>query len=158
MPIKVLFVCLGNICRSPLAEAVFRQMVDDRGLTGQFEIDSAGTGSWHTGEPADRRARATADRHGCPTTHRARQVTARDFDHFDYVIAMDASNVENLKEWPGARPEKISLMLDWDPTATLIEVPDPYYGENDGFESVYDMLVPACEGLLNSIATPAPIS
>lgn len=148
MKIRVLFVCLGNICRSPLAETIFRHQVMAAGLEERFEIDSAGTGSWHIGELPDRRTREVALRHDCPTTQPARQVTPQDFEHFDVIIAMDRSNVENLRAWLGAKPEKVSLMMQWHPNPPCDEVPDPYYGELDGFEHVYELLVPACEGLL----------
>lgn len=134
-----------------MAEAIFRQMVDESGLSDQFLIDSAGTGEWHIGELPDPRTRRVADQMGCSTSQRARQVRSSDFEEFDYIIAMDDSNLENLHRWPGARPEKVSLMLSWDPSALLREVPDPYYGEGDGFVRMYEMLVPACRGLLDAM-------
>lgn len=134
-----------------MAEAIFRQMVDESGLADQFFIDSAGTGEWHIGELPDPRTRRVADQMGCPTFQRARQVRSSDFEEFDHIIAMDDSNLENLHRWPGARPEKVSLMLSWDPDAKLREVPDPYYGEGDGFVRMYEMLVPACRGLLDAM-------
>lgn len=151
MQVKVLFVCLGNICRSPMAESIFRQLVQDAGLRHCVSVDSAGTGGWHVGELPDKRTRAVLERENCPPASRARQISSKDFEEFDYVIAMDQSNVANLREWPGAQPEKVSLMLEWHQDADRIEVPDPYYGELDGFDEVYRLLVPACQGLLEDV-------
>ena len=126
-------------------------MVDESGLSDQFFIDSAGTGEWHVGELADPRTRRVADQMGCSTQHRARKVRSSDFEEFDHIIGMDHANVADLRRWPGAREEKISLVLSWDPAAAPVEVPDPYYGEGDGFVRIYGMLVPACRGLLDSL-------
>jgi len=151
MKIRVLFVCLGNICRSPLAEAVLKKMVAEQGFDDQIQVDSAGTGSWHSGELPDRRARETAAIHAAPINHRARQISSRDFQDFDYIIGMDRSNIQNIRHWPGAIPEKISLMMDWSDNHKGQEVPDPYYGEMDGFEQVYKLLVEANSGLMNHL-------
>ena len=145
---SVLFVCLGNICRSPLAEGIFRFHVDELGLTDVLMIDSAGTGGWHEGEPPDRRSIAVAARHDIDLTAlRARQVQASDFESFDLIIGMDKSNVANLHRIaPESAKDRIHLFstlaldADWD-------VPDPYYGGPDGFEAVYQMLSEGCMSL-----------
>ena len=147
----VCFVCLGNICRSPTAEGVFLAKLREHGLEDAVRVDSAGTGSWHTGEPADARARAVATRRGIELPSRARQVTPEDFDAFDLIIAMDASNRRDLVAL--ARTEtavaKVKLFRSFDPTADPgAEVPDPYYGGEQGFDEVFDMCERASEGLL----------
>jgi protein-tyrosine phosphatase len=146
---RVLFVCLGNICRSPTAEAVFAKLVREAGLADRFVIDSAGTGGWHTGEQAHPPTRATALRRGAPITHLARQVTLADFERFDLLLAMDASNVANLHRLTAneAHRQKVRLFREFDPAAAPgSEVPDPYYtGE---FEEVFDICERASAGLL----------
>lgn len=147
---RVLFVCLGNICRSPTAEAVFAHVVDREGLAHLFEIDSAGTGDWHAGELAHPRTRETAERRGVRITHRARQVRPDDFERFDYLVAMDASNAKNLRALAGhdAHRAKIHLFRDFEGGAEPAgrEVPDPYY--TGQFDEVFDICVRASEGLL----------
>ena len=138
-PTRILFVCMGNICRSPLAEGIFEQQVRARGVTDQFVIDSAGTGGWHAGERADARMRRTANAHGVELTSRARQVVSDDFSTFDVLICMDDDNRQNLLD-AGAPPSKLHLLLDFDPDASHREVPDPYYGGADGFELVYRLV------------------
>ena len=146
----VLFVCLGNICRSPLAEGVFQHLVEEAGVSDEFEIDSAGTGSWHVGERPDTRAIAVARAHGITLPSRARQITPEDLDHFDYVIAMDLENVrilENMAE--SSRTDvQIHLLREFDPEHTGDEVPDPYYGGASGFEKVFKIVSQSCEALL----------
>lgn len=152
MTIRVLFVCMGNICRSPTAHAVFRQQVLEAGLADQFEIDSAGTHAYHIGNPADSRATATARQRGIEMGDlRARQTSAADFTHFDYILAMDGDNLHLLKaSCPQGEEHRLSLMLEW--TAGWgSEVPDPYYGGDTGFEHVFDMLTDACAALLGHI-------
>ena len=151
--VKVLFVCLGNICRSPTAEGVFRAKVADAGLAERIEIDSAGTSDWHIGEPPDDRGQQAAARRGYDlSAQRARQVKAGDFDRFDYVIAMDQSNVAKLSALaPAGTSEKISLFLAFAPEVGTREVPDPYYGGPDGFDRVLDMIEAASLGLLDDI-------
>jgi protein-tyrosine phosphatase len=152
--IRICFVCLGNICRSPTADGVMCHLVDRAGLAGQIEIDSAGTGAWHVGEKADRRARATAESRGFRLTSRARQVTREDFDRFDYVIAMDNSNhAELLRLAPSAAMrERVFLFRSFDPESPAnAEVPDPYYGGESGFEEVFDICEAACRGLLEHL-------
>lgn len=149
---RVLFVCLGNICRSPSAEGVFRQQVQQAGLDGLVEIDSAGTGPWHVGKPADSRASAAALQRGYDLSAlRGRQVSKADFDRFDLILAMDLSNLADLKALqPANSRAELDLylrryQLDED------EVPDPYYGGADGFEQVLDMLENAGAQLLNEV-------
>lgn len=148
---KVLFVCMGNICRSPSAQGVFEKYVEDNGLANQFIIDSAGTHSYHVGgKPDSRSAQAAMMRDIDIRNQRARQVTIKDFDKFDYIIPMDNDNYENLIEMcPGAELEvKIYKMMDFAPSSKYTEVPDPYYGGDQGFELVLDLLENACIGLL----------
>ena len=148
---RVLFVCLGNICRSPSAEAVFTSVVDQAGLNHLFEIDSAGPGAWHAGEPADKRMQKHAIKRGYRLTSIARQfMPEKDFDHFDLIIGMDDENIKTLRSM--ARNEndlaKIHKMTDFSKIFSYKEVPDPYYGGDEGFELVLDLLEDACSGLL----------
>jgi len=150
---RVLFVCLGNICRSPLAEGVFAHLVGQAGLSAKFEIDSAGTGSWHVGERPDARAAMVAREHGIELESRARQVTDQDLHDFDYVIAMDRENLRSLERMAstsGGHAE-ITLLRAYDPEPDGDEVPDPYYGGVSGFENVYDIVSRSCEGLLTRL-------
>ena len=151
----VLFVCLGNICRSPLAEGVFQHLVEEAGVSDEFEIDSAGTGSWHVGERPDTRAIAVARAHGITLPSRARQITPEDLDHFDYVIAMDLENVRNLERMAeSSRTDvQIHLLREFDPEHTGDEVPDPYYGGASGFEKVFKIVSQSCEALLAGLLT-----
>jgi len=155
---RVLFVCMGNICRSPMAEAVFNQLLADRGLTEHYEVDSAGTGAWHAGELADPRTRATLTQHAIPYNGRARQVRLFDFDHFDHIIAMDHDIRQNLLRLDPSADSKITLLLDWDPNARTQEVPDPYYGGPDGFKHIYTLITNACTELLNQLEAERDIS
>ncbi len=150
--VSVLFVCMGNICRSPTAEGVFRHFVEEGGLGDHIEIDSAGTHAYHTGEPADRRASAAAERRGYSLAEiRARRVVDKDFEQFDYVIAMDRDNVERLVEQADVEHhDKIRLFLDF-ANAQEDEVPDPYYGGAAGFERVLDLVEDASRGLLETL-------
>ncbi len=150
---SVLFVCLGNICRSPLAEGVFRHLVEERGLADRFDIDSAGTGAWHGGERPDGRAAAVAERHGVSMDSRARQVEAEDLQRFDHILAMDRSNLRELQKMMGLSGAEVALHLlrEYDPEEDGDEVPDPYYGGAGGFEQVYAMVYRSCEALLEDI-------
>jgi protein-tyrosine phosphatase len=150
---SVLFVCLGNICRSPTAHGVFTRQVEAAGLSGQVLIDSAGTGAWHVGEPPDSRATATAMLRGYDLTPlRARQVTPADFERFDYVLAMDRSNLTHLEALqPPGYGGHLGLFLEFHPGTSLTDVPDPYYGGEDGFEEVLDLVEAAGEGLLRAM-------
>lgn len=149
---SVLFVCLGNICRSPLAEAALRAAARDAGL--DLEIESAGTGGWHVGEPPDPRARAVARRHGVDIDgYRARQVTTADFHRFDHVVALDAENLKALRAIcpPGARA-RLSLLLDHVPGRAGDPVADPYYGDAAGFEITWSEVSAGARGLIRLLA------
>ncbi|AYV45150.1 phosphotyrosine protein phosphatase [Caulobacter flavus] len=147
MTVSVLFVCLGNICRSPLAEAAFRLEAKRLGLG--VVVDSAGTGSWHAGDPPDRRAQATARRHGVEIGHyAARQVTAADFERFDHVVALDLDNLRNLKRLaPAGGRARLSLLLDHVEGRAGQAVADPYYGDDGGFEISWADAVAGARGL-----------
>ncbi len=151
---SVLFVCLGNICRSPLAEVVFKAAVERRGLSKEIEVDSCGTGAWHVGEQADRRMRQTARRHGLDLErHRARQLQAKDLRDFDWVVAMDRSNLQGIlslhkKKGGSAR---IAPFMDYVPGDEGPDVPDPYYGGPSGFDRVHDILLRGADPLLDAV-------
>lgn len=152
--IRVCFVCLGNICRSPTAEGIFAHLVAEGGHQDAFEIDSAGTAAYHAGERPDRRSTATARARGVALPGRARQFRAQDFDRFDHVLAMDVANREALERLApsDAVRAKIRLLRDHDPQAPPdAEVPDPYYGGPDGFDRVFDICMAACRGLLGDL-------
>lgn len=148
--INILFVCMGNICRSPTAEGVFRHKVEAAGLSDQFHIDSAGTHAYHVGEPPDRRSQATAREQGYDLSmQQARKVSEFDFHEFDLIIAMDSDNLARLeaKQPPNGRAQ-LSLMLDYSSTARGEDVPDPYYGGSQGFSHVLNLIEEAAEHLL----------
>ena len=150
-PIRVLFVCLGNICRSPLAEGVFRQKVEEAGLLDRFLIDSAGTGSWHIGQKADRRMRATATRRGVDLDDlRGRQVHSDDLKHFDHIFVMDRSNLHDTLylDPDGDHGTRVRLFREFDPEPDDYQVPDPYYGGPDGFDNVFDIVERTSEAIL----------
>lgn len=149
---RILFVCLGNICRSPTAEGVFRHKLQEAGLLGQVEVDSAGTGDWHIGKAADTRTRRTAQLRGYDLSQlRGRQVSAMDFQAFDLILAMDHSNLKHLKTMqPANAKAELDLFLRRYALA-LDEVPDPYYGGEDGFEQVLDLIEQASDALLNEV-------
>ena len=153
-PIRVLFVCLGNICRSPLAEAVFRHLVDERGWTERFDIDSAGTSGWHRGAPPDARSTETARRRGIEVVGASRKVVAADLRRFHYVIAMDEENLDALRELQASAggTAQVRRLREFEPRAASLDVPDPYYGGPRGFEDVHDIVERACAGLLAHIA------
>ena len=147
--VSVLFVCLGNICRSPTAEGVFRRKVQEAGLEARVHVDSAGTGDWHVGRPPDARMMEAASRRGLDLSMlRARQVTRDDFDAFDVVVAMDGINLEDLE---ALAPGRAVRMLDFAPHLPERDVPDPYYGGGEGFERVLDLIEVAAEGLLDEV-------
>ena len=151
--VKVLFVCMGNICRSPTAHGVFRNIVRDAGLQDLIEIDSAGTHAYHVGKAPDKRAQATANSRGIDLSDlRARQVSDEDFADYDYVIAMDQENYILLNQrCPDAHLYKIHMFMDFAPEMRTREVPDPYYGGPQGFERVFDLVDAAARGLLAEI-------
>jgi len=151
--IRVLMVCLGNICRSPTAEAMLRQKVHAAGLDDRVEVDSAGTADYHVDSPPDRRAVAHGQRRGLQMQHlRGRQVQRADFDRFDHVLAMDEDNLANLERIrPAGSRAKVALLMSFAPQAGECEVPDPYYGGGDGFERVLDLVDSACEGFLAKV-------
>jgi len=152
----VLFVCLGNICRSPTAAAVLRARIEQAGLAGSITVESAGTGAWHVGEPADRRALAAAQERGYDLSdHRGRQLEAADLESFDYVLAMDRDNLENLQALAAMVPSegraRVSLFLAYAEDCQESEVPDPYYGGGSGFDHVITLIEKASAGLLAEI-------
>ncbi|BDD10726.1 phosphotyrosine protein phosphatase [Fulvitalea axinellae] len=150
---KVLFVCLGNICRSPLAEGIFDHLVKEKGLEGVVESDSAGTAAYHLGKNPDPRSVAVARKYGIRLDHRGRQFVEEDFEDFDYIIPMDQSNMDNIRRLENGVTDdyRLVMMRDFDTIGTGEEVPDPYYGGDDGFENVYKMLRRSCERLLDRI-------
>lgn len=151
--VGVLFVCLGNICRSPSSEGVFRQCVEQASLDHAIHIDSAGTGNFHIGLPPDSRAIAAAAKRGINLTKlRARQVHHSDFLKFDYILAMDRQNYKDLVAMaPIGYRDRIAMFLDFAEQVNTREIPDPYYGGDQGFEQVLDMIKDACDGLINDI-------
>ena len=151
---KICFVCLGNIVRSPLGEKMFIHLAEKAGVDHKYEVDSAGTSSWHVGEPPDSRMRQVARKHGLVYSGRSRQFVPADLDEFDIIIAMDTSNRENILRLSSNQhqEEKVHLMRDFDPYGGPNQsVPDPYYGGIDGFEETYKIVERACEGLLDSL-------
>ncbi|MCA9302996.1 MAG: low molecular weight phosphotyrosine protein phosphatase [Phycisphaerales bacterium] len=147
---RVLFVCLGNICRSPLAEAIFIHMINERGIANRFIVDSCGTGGWHEGNPADPRSIQVGVKNGIRVESIARQFRDTDIEGHDLLLAMDRSNENNLIRL-GVDPGIIRRMRSFDPaTPDGPDVPDPYYGGDDGFDKVYEMLVRSCSGLIDS--------
>jgi protein-tyrosine phosphatase len=156
--VRVCFVCLGNICRSPTAEGIMLKLVSDAGLDGSIEVASAGTAAYHAGEPADERSAQTALQHGIELRGRARQFEARDLARFDYVLALDSENLKNLRALGSQsrggedRTSHIRLLREFEPgTKRARDVPDPYYGGDRGFERVFDICEASCRGLLSHI-------
>ncbi len=153
--VRLLFVCMGNICRSPTAEGVMRGLLREQGLEDAVEVDSAGTGDWHVGSPPDARATAAAQERGITLAGAARQVARADFADYDLILAADRRNLRDLKAIlpPGARA-KVHLLREFDPAsagAPDLDVPDPYYGGDEGFEHVLDLVEAACRGLLDAL-------
>jgi len=151
--IKVLFVCMGNICRSPTAEGVFNKLLADKQLSQRFLVDSAGTHAYHVGNGSDARAQQTAKQRGVDLSQiRARQVANTDFEYFDYILAMDSENLRLLIEAsPSEYHHKIKLFLDYASDYTERDVPDPYYGGQNGFEHVFDLVDAASHGFLDAV-------
>ena len=149
---KVLFVCLGNICRSPIAHGIFQHLVDEAGLHNEIRVDSAGTASYHIGELPDKRARLVCEERGIKLTHRARAFSIDDFHEFDYILAMDHQNLLNIQKLePETHNAQLSLMRAFDTSNPNTDVPDPYYGEMKGFVEVYEMLERSCKELLTEV-------
>jgi protein-tyrosine phosphatase len=153
---RLLFVCMGNICRSPSAEGVFRRVLAERAPQLTIEIDSAGTHDYHVGNPPDRRAIEAARRRGIDLSQlRARQVSAEDFERYDLILVMDEENLDELRRRAPARyHDRIRLLMEFAPEASSRHVPDPYYGGATGFEEVLDLLEEAAEGLLRDLLEP----
>lgn len=155
-PQRLLFVCTGNICRSPMAEALFLALCRERSLTDRFEVDSAGLGDWHTGDRADPRTRKVGERHGVPVASIARQVQPSDFERFDLILAMDRGHLSELKAFcPREQRPKLKLMRDWDPEHRGADVDDPYYGGLESFERMFDVLSICCRNLLDDLVREA---
>ena len=156
-PVNVLFVCTGNICRSPSAEAILRHKAAQAGLADRLRIDSAGLGEWHLGHPPDPRARDAVEARGYPMGDQtARAVTPRDFERFDYVIAMDEGHYAKLRETcPQGARERVRLFLAFAPQTQRNSVPDPYYGDRGGFDRMVDLIEAGTDGLLAEIAERA---
>lgn len=153
-PFEICFVCLGNICRSPLAEGVFQTLINDQGLENQIIIYSAGTGGWHVGASPDARMQATARKKGVQLTSRAQQIEAGDIRRFDLVLAMDQSNLEAMEYLcsPEMAAKKIRLFRSFDPEVDDdLDVPDPYYGRDDGFEHVFRIVHRTCPPILKYV-------
>ncbi len=151
--VKVMFVCLGNICRSPTAQGIFQKMVDDAGMSEVIQVESSGTGSWHIGEGPDARAATAALQRGYDLRAlRAQQVKPSDFEEFDYILAMDKQNLADLRRMcPEKYKGTLSLFLPYGSNSQYEEVPDPYYGGNQGFELVLDLVEDAARALLDEI-------
>ncbi len=149
--VRVLFVCLGNICRSPLAEVVVKSVADRRGVSHQYHFESAGTGDWHVGGAADRRSASKAIEHGLNLSqHRAQQITAHEMNDWHWFVAMDQANYQSLLDM-GADAGQVLMMRQFESEdgASVLDVPDPYYGATDGFEHVYQMLIANAASLLD---------
>lgn len=151
--ISVLFVCLGNICRSPVAAGVFRHLVKERALEDRFIIDSCGTGGWHVGQSAHPESTRVAEAHGISIAdHRARQLKQDDFSRFDILLAMDRSNLRDMTRLQGKSTAKVKCLRDYDPEDTDLDVPDPFYGGEDGFLEVQRIIHRCCVCLLEELA------
>lgn len=152
-PLKICFVCLGNICRSPTAEGIFRHLVDERSLNPYFEIDSAGTSAYHIGESANSKSRQIAQQRGITLDSRARKFAHDDLTYFDLILAMDNKNLVDIQQMDAesAHDQKVMRLREFDPNPGDKEVPDPYYGGIKGFENVFDVVKRSCENLLDEL-------
>lgn len=150
---RIIFVCQGNIIRSPLAENLFRHLAQERGVVDKYQLDSAGTSAYHVGEPPDRRMRQVARKKGFQYTGKARQFRRNEFDQHDLIIAMDNSNLRILSTWASLEEEKkIRMMREFDPQGSAdLDVPDPYYGGLDGFDKTFEIVKRSCQGLLEAL-------
>lgn len=151
--IRVLFVCLGNICRSPLAEAIFNHQVRQKGLENYFTADSCGTSDYHIGQQPDPRTLANARKNNVSINHLGRQLTPEDLTDFDYILAMDSKNLKNIMALPnaGEYADRISLMREYDPQGKGQDVPDPYFGQEDGFQEVFVMLDRTVDNFIRNV-------
>jgi low molecular weight protein-tyrosine phosphatase len=158
LPKSILFVCLGNICRSPIAEGMFRHIAKQRGFADHFVIDSAGLGSWHIGNPPDDRAQAAMRHRGIDIGDRlARQITPCDFEKFELILAMDRANRNALlKLAPKEHQHKIKLFMDFAPNLSVHEIPDPFFGDVEGFDYICQLVDAACRGLLVTLTAAQP--
>ncbi len=154
-PIRILFVCLGNICRSPIAESVMIQLVQKSRLEDEIFVDSAGTSSYHQGELADPRARACLNKNGFPAPSKARQITAEDFEEFDMIVTMDENNYSDVQRIAHEHQAKVSKLLDWSKDFKGQIVPDPYYGQDSGFDEVLNLCIAGCHGILEHLNSNA---
>lgn len=150
-PTAILFVCLGNICRSPMAESILQQKLIDRGLTDRFLVESAGTADYHEGEWPDPRTLKVLEENKVTYKSRARKIKLEDFERFDHIIAMDHDNVRNLLDLPASVAKRVTLCQSWNAAAIRSEVPDPYYGELNDFRMVYKMLDAATDSILDAL-------
>jgi protein-tyrosine phosphatase len=153
---RVLFVCLGNICRSPTAEGLLRALVAERGLEDVVEVDSAGTGHWHVGDSPDQRMREAAERRGYRLTGRARQVRSDELGDWDMVVAMDRENLADLRALADRRDAELRLFSEFLPGGSPVDVPDPYYGGPEGFDRVIDLVEAGCARLLDELLDGVP--
>jgi protein-tyrosine phosphatase len=149
--VRIVFVCMGNICRSPTAEAVMRTLVHNAGLTGSFTLDSAGTGDWHVGELPDERSRAAAKKRGYALDHRARQFVAADFERFDLIVCMDRDNLAHVQRMARGAATPVKLLREYERGVHPPDVPDPYGGLGDDFDHVVDICERACAALLEHV-------
>lgn len=156
--IKILFVCLGNICRSPMAESVFDGLVEQAGLSGKVKTDSAGTSDYHIGEPPDPRTLEIVAKYGLENDHRGRQITTTDFSQFDYIVAMDQSNMADIQQVAptDSSHTRIFLMRDFENNSNEKDVPDPYWSDQDGFEQVYQILLRSSQNFLDYLQQEHP--
>jgi len=152
-PCKICFVCLGNICRSPTAEGVFQHLVNERGLSPYFYIESAGTSAYHIGEAANSKSREVAGRHGIELRSRAKKLEADDLEDFDLILAMDRENLSTVRKYINDSVDEtgIHLLRDFDPEIETGEVPDPYFGGMNGFENVFLIIYRSCQSLLDEL-------